>query len=151
MTDPASQYPTAEQFVERWEMLPYAERIATANRLLTGAAMAAECFMSDHTGRLADAIRQRNAVRAALLEHAPLAVQYNTPAEIIRGLRMQRDIQRERAEQAEEREALRMLNEPAAAEQVKALERKLAAVRAVIDGAGQGRVGVARLHRALTS
>ena len=103
MTDPASQYPTPEEFVERWEALPRPERLDTAERLLTSAEMAADCFMADHRGRLGSLELQRDAVRAALLEHAPLAVQHNSPAEIIRGLRAQRDLQRQRAERAEER------------------------------------------------
>ena len=101
MNQPAAQYPTAEEFVARWEQLPHAERIATAARLLTGAEMAAACFMADHARRLVLLQRDDYDLRAALLEHAPLAVQFNPPAEIIRGLRRQRDRQRERAERAE--------------------------------------------------
>lgn len=103
MNQPAAQYPTAEEFVARWEQLPHAERLATAERMLTSASMAATCFMADHQGRMGSLQDQLHITRAALLEAAPLAVEFNTPAEIIRGLAMQRDRQRDRAEAAEAR------------------------------------------------
>ena len=103
MNQPAAQYPTAEEFVARWEQLPHAERLATAERMLTSASMAAACFMADHKGRLSHLQDQHDAIRATLLELAPMAVEFNTPAEIIRGLAMQRDRQCDRAELAEAR------------------------------------------------
>lgn len=103
MNQPAAQYPTPDQFVERWETLTHQERIDIAYRLLAAAPMAADCFMADHRGRLGSLQDQLQAIRAALLEHAPLAVEFNSPAEIIRGLARQRDRQRERAEAAEAR------------------------------------------------